>query len=274
MRILILLLSCLPSDLFGQHSILFSASDVNALAAGQSGVAQWKDGNGLINPSQLPFISQSSLEISGKNHYLLADLFSTSLSFQSKLGDTRAFSFHLIREGSVDYSESLVNLNYGLRIGTKAAIGIGFNGFFVQQTERKPSFQLSGNLGIRTLLGKDVLIGCVVHNPFAFWQNTSLSLPFHYAAGLNYKIYQELEVQAEIQKEGFAPALMGFGFNYRPFVPLEFGVGVQTSGPNILAGFSYHKPSHYRMAYTANFHFLLGLSSSFSFRYLFKLHQL
>ncbi len=270
MKLYLLFLITIPASLVAQHTIVYSASDVRALSAGQSGVAQWHDGSGLMNPAQLPFAEKGSFEVFGKNHYALVDLFAGGLSLQMKSGKTSATSLHLVREGSSDYSETLVNLSYGHLITMNSSVGIGFNGFIIQQTERRTTCLISGNIGIRSALGKNLLLACAVHNPFALWSNSPFKLPFHFAAGLNFKIYPELELQAEVQKEGYSPAFIGFGFNYRPLVPLELGMGCETSGPNILVGFRYELNSHYKMACTANFHFLIGLSSSISFRYYFN----
>ncbi|MBK8955410.1 MAG: hypothetical protein IPM34_07640 [Saprospiraceae bacterium] len=267
-KFVFLLMIYLP--LAGQPGILSEGRHPSSSARGRTGICQWNNTHSELNPALLSNLSHSSVSLYGKNYYFVKGLSNENLLVQFKLNENSGTSLLFSADGSKDYREFLLKWSYGRQLGPHTQMGLGFYGILKNQSTFSSSWVGNVQWGIMTMLLPDLLLGCVITNPFVIAQSTSNRLPFYFTAGINYSIYKGLEFLIELSKEGFTELYTSAGIQYQVSERIQIAVGIKTSGPQLSAGISYSFSNNFASSLAMENHPLLGLSINSGIDYLIK----
>lgn len=269
MRILFLFLFISFQSATSQHSVLSSAISTSSRAMGQNGICEWFPVSGFMNPAHLASIEHNHIGLDAHNYYYLAGLYNFAAHGALKMTDS-GFGLNLVSDGSKELREWLLSLAYGRKLGSKTGIGMSLDYIHTQTPESEDLYNICFELGLQTQLFEDVLVGFVIKNPIPIKSNSLHPYPAVFKAGLNYRVYDELEVVSEVQKHGDLKTSFHFGIKYIMLKTINLMTGVNTQGPTLHIGAGYSIKNKIVLYTAFDHHVLLGLSSSFGFNYQFQ----
>lgn len=253
-----------------QHSVLSSTLTTSSRAQGQTGICDWNPLSGLMNASHLGSLENHGFGLESHNYYFIEGLYTLAVHGAYKMDATSGFGVQLISDGSADLRDWLFALSYGRKLGAKTGIGLSIDYLQTQTPESKDLKNISFELGLQTQLLPTLLVGFVLKNPIPVKTSALYPYPVLFKAGLNYKVHEQLQVLAEIQKHGNQKTSFNFGIRYVPVLPFAFSTGVSTLGPSLSLGATFNIKSGISLLIAFEDHTVLGLSSSFGFNYHFR----
>ncbi len=270
MRILCFLLFFTIQYACAQHSVLNSALSSSARGLGQSGICDLMAISGLMNPAHLSAIKQHNVGLESYNYYAVNGLYTFALHGAYKMNDNSGFGVNLISDGSPDLREWLFSFAYGRKLGAKTGIGLSLDYLQTQTPESNNLHNISFEFGLQTQLLPSLLVGFVLKNPIPIKTSSLYPYPVLFKAGLNYKVYDQLQILAEVHKQGNQKTSFHCGLRYAPSLPIAISIGMNTFGPSLSLGASYFLKNNIALHTAFEQHTILGISSSFGFNYLFK----
>ncbi|MBK9107789.1 MAG: hypothetical protein IPM92_05255 [Saprospiraceae bacterium] len=245
---------------FGQHSILSEGIHPSSFARANTGICLWNNYINTVNPALLSGLTSSSLSVYARNYYFTKGVLNQNILLQFKIDKLSGASLLLSKDGSQDYAEYLLKLSYGRQLGQHTKMGIAVFGWVLNQFAIKNKMYVNVQWGITTRINPNLMAGCVLSNPLYFHKSVTNSPPFHFSSGINYRIYDGLELLAEIQKHGFTALSTSVGLNYQASLHLQLFAGVRTSGPQISVGIMYALRNKFKCNMAVENHPLLGPS--------------
>ncbi len=263
MRILILLICFYAHVVIAQHSVLTSSISTTSRGLGHSGICEWNVRSSLMNPAHLSSLEHHSVSLESYNYYFINGLYTFTLHGAYQMDDHSGFGANLISDGSTELKEWLFSLAYGRKLGSKTGIGLSIDYIRTQTPESEDLHNISVELGLQTQLLSNLLIGFVVKNPVPVKTNSLYPYPVVFKAGLNYKVYDQLQVLAEIHKQGNQAASFHCGLSYAPVKPIALSIGVNTLGSTLSMGASYFLKNSIALHTAFEHHSILGFSTAF-----------
>ncbi len=253
-----------------QHSILSSALSTSARSLGQAGICDWNPTSGLMNPANLSNLQFHSFSLESHNYYFINGLYTFAAHGAYRLNEQSAFGAIIISDGSQELRDWLFSIVYGRKIGAKTGIGINIDYLQTQTPESEDLRNVSFELGLQTQLLPSLLVGFVLKNPIPIKSSSLHPYPVVFKAGLNYKVYEQLQVLAEVHKHGNHKTSFHGGLRYIPVPPLSFSIGISTLGPSLSIGAGFKLKNAITLNSALDHHTLLGISSSLGFTYQFR----
>ena len=174
--------------------------------------------------------------------------------------------------GNVDYNEQSVNLLYGIPIGQRIAMGVGFHYLHSGTSDPyyEPLNRMTFSLALRYAPTKAFSVGFRAFNPSAVVSDADASprLPALLNLGLSYRLTERLLAVAEVEKDLQHLATLRFGVEYLFHEVYAFRVGINTQPAVYTFGFGLRK-EHFGADIAAEFHSVLGLTPQLSLNYRF-----
>lgn len=212
------------------------------------------------------FAEQAYISSNYKNHYLLSELYTTSLVF---LFPYKKISFggYAERFGPDHYKELRMGLSVAQRIG-HTALGMRVNweqlaieGFPTQQV-------FTGELGGIVALTSRINFGANLYN-FTLSSFEHQPLPVILKCGLSGQFLKELTLAVEAEKNTNEPLLVKWGAQYQIATPVKLFLGFRHPTNSLHAGVAITRHTIY-VAYSLSWNFRLGLCQEFSLALSFK----
>jgi hypothetical protein len=223
-----------------------------------------------MNPALLSSLEHHSISLESYNYYFIDGLYTFALHGAYQLDDHSGFGVNIISDGSPELKEWLFSLAYGRKLGSKTGIGLSIDYLRTQTPESNDLQNMSFELGLQTQLLSNLLIGFVLKNPIPLESTSLYPYPVLFKAGLNYKVYDQLQVLAEIHKQGNKDPSLHCGLLYSPVKPITFSLGMNTAGSTISFGASYFLKNSLALHTAFEHHSILGFSSAFGVNFQFN----
>ncbi len=271
MRVLLcLLLFCYDSYLNAQHSILSTTVSTQSRGLANAGICNWNPQSGYMNTAHLGFLQYHSFNIDAHNYFFLTDLYTLTSYGAWNLDQHSGLGFSISSDGSSDLREWMMAVSYGRKLSENTSIGISLDYLHIQTPESEDLKNFCFELGFQTKLLPSLLVGMMIKNPVPINTNTLYPFPSLYKFGLNYKVYDQLQILFELHKYGKQTASFLFGINYFPIDMLSFTAGMNTTGPLFSFGINYSLENKISLHIAMQQHVVLGTSPSFGFSYNFR----
>ena len=178
-----------------------------------------------------------------------------------------AVALTFLHFGNVDYNEQSVNLLYGIPIGQRIAMGVGFHYLHSGTSDPyyEPLNRMTFSLALRYAPTKAFSVGFRAFNPSAVVSDADASprLPALLNLGLSYRLTEQLFAVAEVEKDLQHLATLRFGVEYLFHEVYAFRVGFNTQPAVYTFGFGLCK-EHFGADIAAEFHSVLGLTPQLS----------
>lgn len=206
------------------------------------------------------FAEQMRISSNYKNHYLLPELYTTSVILLIPYKKI-AFGGYAERFGPDHYKELRMGLSAAHRIG-HTALGLRLNweqlaveGFPTQQV-------FTGELGGIVALTSRINFGANLYN-FTLSSFEHQPLPVILKCGLSGQPLKELTLAVEAEKNTNEPLLVKWGAQYQMAPPVKLFLGFRHPTNSLHGGiaFAHH---HIHASYSLSWNFRLGLSQEFS----------
>lgn len=215
------------------------------------------------------FAKQMYISSNYKNHYLLPELYTSSVILlipYKKL----IFGSHAERFGPDHYKELRMGLSVAHLIG-HTALGLRANweqlaieGFPTQQV-------FTGELGGIVALTSRINFGANLYN-FTLSSFEHQPLPVILKCGLSGQLLKELTIAIEAEKNTNEPLFLKWGAQYQVAPPVKLFAGYRHPTNSLHAGIAIvHRTLH--VSYSLSWNFRLGLSQEFALAFYLKRHK-
>jgi len=215
----------------------------------------------LTNPAGLGLSPAFSVGIQHEQRYLMPELGISVLAASLPiLGG--GLGFHLSNTGFSNYGENRAGIAMGRRIGKAVSIGGSIDFHLIRFPAGYPnSWAVSGNVGIYAQPAEALCLGLYISNlSFSKFSNEAADpLPVVMNWGIGYKVFNNLLLCAEVEKDLRMPLRVKAGAEYYPVKVFALRAGL-LSAPfetHFGMGFIYRR---YRIDFAVQEHPILGWS--------------
>ena len=224
----------------------------------------------LTNPAGLGLSPAFSVGVQHEQRYLMPELGIDVLAasfpiFGGGLG------FFVSNTGFNDYGENRAGVAMGRRIGKAVSIGGSVDFYLLRTPAGYPnSLAISGNVGVYAQLAAPLSLGLYISNlSFSHFNNEAEDpLPVVMNWGIGYKVLDNLQLCAEVEKDLQMPLRVKAGTEYYPVNVLALRVGVLSAPFETHFGVGYtHR--RYRIDFAVQEHLILGWSPQCAFTITF-----
>jgi len=206
------------------------------------------------------FAEHVSINSNYKNHYLLPELYTSSLAIVIPWKKVRVGAYAQ-RFGPEHYKELRMGLSMAHRIG-HTALGLrihweqlAMEGFPTQHT-------FTGELGGIVALTSKLNFGANLYN-FTLSAFEHQPLPVILKCGLSGQLRSDLTVSVEVEKSTYEPLFVKWGAQYHIAPPVKFLLGFRHPANSLHAG-AFFSHRSLQAGYSLSWTFRLGLSQEFS----------
>ncbi len=270
MRIITLLILLALRSLPAQHSVLSSSITAASRGLGQTGICEWNPTSGLMNPALLAFLELPNFGLEAQNYYLIKGLYTYGLHASVPKNSNSGFGITVTSDGSEDLRDWLFSFCYGHKLGLRSGIGVSFDYFYTQTPESNDLHHIGIDLGLQTQLSNVLILGFYARNPIPIKSKSADQYPYLIKTGMNYKVYEQLNIIVEIQKHGKQNTSFHIGIQYSPSTAIALYCGVNTLGPDLSFGAKYKVRSTLCLTSAIESNTTLGYNSSFGINYSFN----
>jgi hypothetical protein len=230
--------------------------------------SQFKDAFSFrSNSASLAGLKQFSAGIFSERRFLLEELSSYSMAVALP---TSSGNFGLKADyfGGQLFRESSIGLVYGRNLGTRAAVGAGFNYVSLNAAGYGSAATITFDAGAIFHLTEQLQTGIHIYNPVGMklGKTGEEKLPAVYSVGLGYDVSPQLYIGTEAIKTEDQPLSINAGIHYA-FADKLIARGGISSGTSVFyLGFGVLLKS-FRVDVTASFHPYLGTTPGLLFLY-------
>lgn len=257
------------TPLFAQFN--FPAMGGRSAAMGGAAVALGDEESAMHNIAALAQVDNFAVAASFRQGFMEEGIGCASFGGVVPVG-FGAGALTFLHFGNVDYNEQSVNLLYGIPIGQRIAMGVGFHYLHSGTSDPyyEPLNRMTFSLALRYAPTKAFSVGFRAFNPSAVVSDADASprLPALLNLGLSYRLTERLLAVAEVEKDLQHLATFRFGVEYLFHEVYAFRVGVNTQPAVYTFGFGLRK-EHFGADIAAEFHSVLGLTPQLSLNYRF-----
>ena len=257
------------TPLFAQFN--FPAMGGRSAAMGGAAVALGDEESAMHNIAALAQVDNFAVAASFRQGFMEEGIGCASFGGVVPVG-FGAGALTFLHFGNVDYNEQSVNLLYGIPIGQRIAMGVGFHYLHSGTSDPyyEPLNRMTFSLALRYAPTKAFSVGFRAFNPSAVVSDADASprLPALLNLGLSYRLTEQLLAVAEVEKDLQHLATFRFGVEYLFHEVYAFRVGVNTQPAVYTFGFGLRK-EHFGADIAAEFHSVLGLTPQLSLNYRF-----
>jgi hypothetical protein len=224
-QLLIIVFTILSSNiLFGQNfSFTSGAGSINLADASVNLRNHYAI---LNNQAASAYIDKTGVAIDYERKFLSTELNNYALhaAFPTRSG---TFGMLLHHFGFDSYRQQKVGFSYGRKLLENLAIGAGFNAYKFSIDDYGSNTVFSFDLGLQTVILKEVLVGFNISNPMQSNITASDKLASKYRFGLSYLASKKAKIHAEIDKETNFGTNLKVGLEY--LIATNFGIHLGTS---------------------------------------------
>lgn len=171
--------------------------------------------------------------------------------------------------GGAAYNESALGLAYGRTLGSKVALGVQFNYFWMTAAGYDAASAVNADIGVLVRLTPQLNAGLQACNPVGrSWNKTGLGrLPAIFRVGLGYEASSQFFMSAEAEKAENEPISINAGLQYVMAEKVVARAGIRSATAVYYLGFGVnHK--NLRFDVTASLHPYLGITPGFLLLYM------
>ena len=257
------------TPLFAQFS--FPAMGGRSAAMGGSAITLGDEESAMHNIAALAQVDNFAVAASFRQGFMEEGMGCASFGGVVPVG-FGAGALTFLHFGNADYNEQGVNLLYGIPIGQRIAMGVGFHYLHSGTSDPyyEPLNRMTFSLALRYAPTKAFSVGFRAFNPSAVVSDADASprLPALLNLGLSYRLTEQLLAVAEVEKDLQHLATLRFGVEYLFHEVYAFRVGFNTQPAVYTFGFGLCK-EHFGADIAAEFHSVLGLTPQLSLNYRF-----
>lgn len=261
------LLSCLvvsfPAKAQGS---ITPSSGARGAAMGYTGVIFTDVQSAMSNQAGLAFLKGNAATIFAEQRFLLSDLRSLGAAYAMPTG-SGTFGLSLQYFGIAEYNEQRMGLAYGRELLPGTSIGAQINVFSSRIPDYGNTLNLNAEIGLQSQISPQLRLGLHLANPVQTVTREGDRLPTLLRAGLGYEASEKLLLALELEKDIDFPMRGKFGIEYRPAEPVFLRVGGATQPAAATIGAGYLLPGGISFDFAASYHYVLGLTPSFSLNY-------
>lgn len=224
------------------------------------------------NPSGLCHLDGFSFYAGAQNRYELIDLTAYQLAFALPVEKWGVFGLNMTDFGGSLYRDQKIGLAYARNLTKNFALGLQFDWMIMEIEHYGLRHRFTFDVGIQTRLTDKLLLGFHLFSPYPMGFDSERIVPTYASVGLVYRVSQQVELKAEVQKQTYeSPGLhIGLQYNLMKSFELSLGMTTNTGHAMISSGFSYQFPVGLKIDFGMNFHQSLGISSGIGFGYQFR----
>lgn len=267
--VLNIILICTGLTLSAQYALQLGTIDIKSKAMANCGVAAFNFNSQYMNPAHLSVLTGHGISIHSTNYYSISKLFGLAASVYYKANTNSGFGIGYATEGTEALRANNVQLAYGRKISSLGSIGMAFNYNQLRNIEQKNNNSFSVDLGVQYQLKTFLMLALKAQNIIPFETKKNAHIAAKYRLGIEYKVYEHLSFNIEIQKQEKVNLSYHASAIYRIKTKVEIYTGFHTNN-NISTGLSFNLKNNLSMTFAMQYHSVLGFSPSFGSRYNFS----
>lgn len=264
-------------------SLLLVLFSVSGFASGDyfgSGARQNALGNAAVtqhdvfaiqyNQAGLAFLNQYSLGVYSSLPYATLGIVNSQLAFAAPLQRIGTFGLSINYYGDKNYNEMHAGLAYARKLGNKVGLGIRFDYLRLNAYQIKAANSFSFDIGLQYHILPKLKAGAHVYNPSRLKINEQYDerLSTLFQIGLSYEPIEQLNINAEFEKEIINKPNFKAGIEYKPIKLLAIRVGVNTQPIAATFGVGIHVKG-FQLDLAARYHTQLGITPQAAIIYSF-----
>ena len=239
-RLLIVLLICFSYSHLSAQISLFPQGARSAGLAGIKTVESdiWSVVN---NQAGLGLLSGSAIGVSHEQRFMIKEMGVSTVVASFPLLDG-GLGFSLANMGLVEYGENRAGIAYGMRLGKKLSMGVGFNYHVLRFPEDyKNPYTITGEVGIIAEPIDHFTVGVHIFNPTFSVLNTedNNDVPVILSVGLGYRVASLVDLYAELRDDVSEYFQFRFGSEFKVFDLLMIRAGVLSKPFSANMGLGY-----------------------------------
>jgi hypothetical protein len=267
-KLIRVLLFQLPSFLFAQTGVTHflgarSEAVANAVTADDSLNAVFH------NPAGLATASKTAIIASFQKLYAVKDMQSGALACIIPT-PSNTFGLTLHHTGITNYAEHNIGISYAKKFFPKLTAGVRLNGSIFNAREYGSQFNFTFDIGLNTLIFKDLNIGFYIQNPIIKSLDNDLAPPSVFHLGAAYRLSDKVKILSSIEKHILYPAAFKMGLEYNVALNLALRCGFNTLPARMSFGIGFQWLKNWSIDCALTSHAVLGLTPSASVIYVFK----
>ena len=175
----------------------------------------------------------------------------------TKLG---SFGATIQYHGFDQFNEQLLGVAYGRKLIDQLAIGAQFDFVQVSIPTYGRTSTFTAEFGIQSKIGRQVVLGFQVYNPFDIKWVDEETLPSVFSLGISYRPTSKVHVVGEVEKVSELVENIKFGVEYFIIDELAIRLGFNTNPSLVSFGVGYKLDSGFDFDIGSGIHQELGFS--------------
>lgn len=222
------------------------------------------------NPGALGHIESHSIALAYRNAYLIPELGTAGVSMQYKLKNS-GIGLAYSRYGYENFSDSRINLSYGLLLNEEISLGVAFSPQLIRFPNIGTRFYPNASIGFMAKAADKINLAATLRNPINQqldeYSNTFTETVLQ--VGASYQLIEEISLFGELEKNFDTPLRVKIAGEYIFQDKVYFRGGVITAPLEVSYGFGI-RLKYFNLNLAMRQHNQLGLAGQLGIQFDIK----